>query len=86
MAAIFFFEGLALLGTRVWQVGMRDVLGSLCAIGSWIAPFLLLEGIRFSVLSGLGIAQFHGLTFGAIARIEQLVWIGLGLLAYQALY
>jgi uncharacterized protein (TIRG00374 family) len=41
-----------------------------------------LEGVRFSVLSALGIAQLYGLAFGLIARIEQLVWSGLGLLAY----
>jgi uncharacterized protein (TIRG00374 family) len=41
-----------------------------------------LEGIRFSVLSALGITQVYGLAFGLIARIEQLVWSGLGLLAY----
>jgi hypothetical protein len=41
-----------------------------------------LEGIRFSVLSALGITQVYGLAFGLIARLEQLVWSGLGLLAY----
>jgi uncharacterized protein (TIRG00374 family) len=41
-----------------------------------------LEGVRFSVLSALGIAQIYGLIFGLIARLEQLVWSGLGLLAY----
>jgi uncharacterized protein (TIRG00374 family) len=41
-----------------------------------------LEGVRFSVLSALGITQVYGLAFGLIARIEQLVWSGLGLLAY----
>ena len=41
-----------------------------------------LEGVRFAVLSALGIAQLYGLAFGLIARIEQLVWSGLGLLAY----
>jgi hypothetical protein len=41
-----------------------------------------LEGVRFSVLSALGLTQIYGLAFGLIARIEQLVWSGLGLLAY----
>ena len=41
-----------------------------------------LEGVRFSVLSALGITQVYGLAFGLIARLEQLVWSGLGLLAY----
>jgi uncharacterized protein (TIRG00374 family) len=41
-----------------------------------------LEGIRFSVLSALGITQVYGLAFGLIARLEQLVWSGLGLFAY----
>jgi hypothetical protein len=44
-----------------------------------------LEGSRFVVLSVLGGAQIYGLAFGLIARVEQLVWSGLGLLAY-ALY
>jgi uncharacterized protein (TIRG00374 family) len=41
-----------------------------------------LEGVRFTVLSTLGVAQVYGLAFGLIARIEHLVWSGLGLLAY----
>lgn len=41
-----------------------------------------LEGARFVVLSALGISQIYGLAFGLIARVEQLVWSGLGLLAY----
>jgi glycosyltransferase 2 family protein len=40
------------------------------------------EGIRFTVLSTLGIAQVYGLAFGLIARLEGLFWNGLGLLAY----
>jgi hypothetical protein len=44
--------------------------------------FGTLEGVRFSVLSALGLTQIYGLAFGLIARIEQLVWSGLGLLAY----
>jgi uncharacterized protein (TIRG00374 family) len=41
-----------------------------------------LEGSRFVVLSALGVAQIYGLAFGLISRVEQLVWSGLGLLAY----
>jgi uncharacterized protein (TIRG00374 family) len=41
-----------------------------------------LEGARFLVLSLLGVAQIYGLTFGLIARIDVLVWHGLGLLFY----
>lgn len=41
-----------------------------------------LEGARFMVLSLLGIGQIYGLAFGLIGRAEQLVWSGLGLLAY----
>lgn len=41
-----------------------------------------LEGVRFTVLSALGIAQVYGLAFGLIGRLEQLVWSGLGLAAY----
>lgn len=40
------------------------------------------EGIRFTVLSTLGIAQVYGLAFGLISRLENLFWNGLGLLAY----
>ena len=40
------------------------------------------EGARFMALSALGVAQIYGLAFGLIARVEQLVWSGLGLLAY----
>jgi len=40
------------------------------------------EGIRFTVLSTLGIAQVYGLAFGLISRLESLFWNGLGLLAY----
>ena len=41
-----------------------------------------LEGVRFTVLSHFGVAQVYGLAFGLIVRLEQLVWSGLGLLAY----
>ncbi|MCZ6872887.1 MAG: lysylphosphatidylglycerol synthase transmembrane domain-containing protein [bacterium] len=41
-----------------------------------------LEGARFMVLSLLGIAQVYGLTFGIVARLEQLFWSGVGFLAY----
>jgi uncharacterized protein (TIRG00374 family) len=40
------------------------------------------EGIRYAVLSTLGIAQAYGLAFGLMARLESLFWNGLGLLAY----
>jgi uncharacterized protein (TIRG00374 family) len=42
------------------------------------------EGARFVVLSALGVSQVYSLAFGLIARVEQLVWSGLGLLAYAA--
>lgn len=41
-----------------------------------------LEGVRFTVLSHFGVAEVYGLAFGLIVRLEQLVWGGLGLLAY----
>ena len=41
-----------------------------------------LEGVRFVILSSLGVSQIYGLAFGLIARVEQLVWSGLGLAAY----
>jgi uncharacterized protein (TIRG00374 family) len=41
-----------------------------------------LEGVRFTVLSTLGVAHVYGLAFGLIARLENLVWTGLGLGAY----
>ena len=41
-----------------------------------------LEGVRYTVLSTLGGAQIYGLAFGLIARIEHLVWSGIGLGAY----
>jgi uncharacterized protein (TIRG00374 family) len=40
------------------------------------------EGIRFTILSTLGVAQVYGLAFGLMARLESLVWNGFGLLAY----
>ena len=44
-----------------------------------------LEGARFMVLSSLGFAQVYGLAFAVIARVEQLVWSGVGLLIYALL-
>lgn len=41
-----------------------------------------LEAARFFVLSIFSIAQVYGLAFGLIARVEQLVWSGIGLIAY----
>jgi uncharacterized protein (TIRG00374 family) len=40
------------------------------------------EGVRFTILSTLGVAQVYGLAFGLMARLEGLVWNGFGLLAY----
>lgn len=41
-----------------------------------------LEGIRFTVLSAFDVAEVYGLAFGLVARLENLCWNGLGLLAY----
>ena len=42
------------------------------------------EGARFIVLSALGVSQVYSLAFGLLARVDQLAWSGLGLLAYAA--
>ena len=41
-----------------------------------------MEGIRFAVLSALGIVDVYSLAFGIVARLHNLFWTGLGLLAY----
>jgi uncharacterized membrane protein YbhN (UPF0104 family) len=41
-----------------------------------------LEGIRFTVLSALGVTPVYALAFGLLVRLESLFWNGLGLLAY----
>ena len=41
-----------------------------------------LEAARLMVLSIIGVTQVYGLAFGLVARVEQLVWSGLGLCAY----
>jgi len=41
-----------------------------------------LEVIRFTVLSAVGIAQIYGLAFGLVARLHNVFWNGLGLVAY----
>lgn len=41
-----------------------------------------MEGIRFTVLSALGIGDVYSLAFGIVARLHNLFWTGLGLLAY----
>lgn len=40
------------------------------------------QGARFMVLSLLGVTQVYGLAFGLVARVEQLLWSGMGFLAY----
>jgi hypothetical protein len=40
------------------------------------------EGIRVALLSSLGVAPGAGLACGLMARLEGLVWTGVGLLAY----
>jgi hypothetical protein len=40
------------------------------------------EATRLLVLSTLGVAQIYGLAFGLIGRADQLVWGGIGMLAY----
>lgn len=44
-----------------------------------------LEGARFIVLSSLGLAETYALAFAVIARVEQLVWSGVGMLVYVLL-
>jgi uncharacterized protein (TIRG00374 family) len=44
-----------------------------------------LEGARFIVLSSLGISQIYALAFAVIARMEQLVWSGVGMVIYASL-
>jgi hypothetical protein len=41
-----------------------------------------LEGMRFTVLSALGVVHVYGLAFGRITRLHKLFWNSLGLLAY----
>ena len=41
-----------------------------------------LEGVRFMVLSALGVAPVYSLAFSLISRLDDLFWNGLGLLAY----
>ncbi len=41
-----------------------------------------LEGARLVVLTALGITPVYGLAFGLVARLEQLLWSGFGMLAY----
>lgn len=41
-----------------------------------------LEGSRFVILSSLGIGQVYGLAFGLLARLDKLIWSGMGLLVY----
>ena len=41
-----------------------------------------LEGVRVLVLSTVGITHAVGLTFGLIARLDNLFWNGIGLLTY----
>jgi hypothetical protein len=41
-----------------------------------------LEGVRLMVLSFLGVAKAYGLAYGLVARVEQLFWSGVGLIAY----
>src|SRR5207244_11816087 len=41
-----------------------------------------MEGIRFTVLSALGVGDVSALAFGLVARLHHLFWNGLGLLAY----
>jgi uncharacterized protein (TIRG00374 family) len=76
-----------LLGTNVPQLAdavMAAVLISALDQVFFFVPGNLgtFEGIRFAVLSTLGIAQVYGLAFGLMARLDSLFWNGLGLLAY----
>jgi uncharacterized protein (TIRG00374 family) len=41
-----------------------------------------LEGVRFTVLSALGVARVSSLAFGLVSRLDDLFWNGVGLLAY----
>lgn len=41
-----------------------------------------LEGVRFVILSSLGVANVYALAFGLIVRLEKLLWSGVGLLLY----
>jgi hypothetical protein len=41
-----------------------------------------MEGVRFLMLSSVGAGEIHSLAYGLVARVEQLFWSGLGILAY----
>src|SRR5262249_39924094 len=41
-----------------------------------------LEAIRFTALSALGVEQTYGVAFALVARLHNVFWNGLGLVAY----
>ncbi|MBM3224608.1 MAG: flippase-like domain-containing protein [Candidatus Tectomicrobia bacterium] len=43
IVAVFFFAGLLLLGSMVWQVGLAALLTVFQAIGLWLVPWIALE-------------------------------------------
>ena len=45
MGGLVLLGGLALLGGMVWQVGLAGLRASFQALGPWVLPFLLLDGI-----------------------------------------
>src|SRR5438128_8731254 len=45
LGVLVFLGGLALLGGMLWQVGLAGVRASFQAMGLWVLPFLLLDGI-----------------------------------------
>ena len=67
----------------IWQVGLTGVLGCCWRLrGLGNRRLGTLEGARFMVLSLLGVTQAYGLAFGLVARVEQLLWSGMGFFAY----
>ncbi len=45
LGILVFLGSLALLGGMLWQVGLVGVRASFQAMGLWVLPFLLLDGI-----------------------------------------
>jgi uncharacterized protein (TIRG00374 family) len=76
-----------LLGSRAPSLAEALIMAGAVAVLDQLFFFVpgrigTLEGVRFTILSTLGVAHVYGFAFGVIARIENLLWSGLGLGAY----
>ena len=76
--AILYFLGFPVSFFKLWVI---EALGQLVKVGSFMIPLRLgaQEGGLILIFTGLGYPANLGLAVSLVARMKELIWVGLGL-------